>query len=370
MWLGLDDTDSLDGGCTTLVFHKLLEALPCKYGEPRLTRLWPFAKRRTRGNASLSVEIYADKSIIEWLDNYWENNIQCLKGNIAESEHSDRTQYPSDPGMVLFFEQPDADYYWSAVRGEVDFYEGGYQWGGNGRIGAAASCSWRADNVTWEGIAWRDGIRHVNEDALAIVDDMEGTFLCRDPRTKRGLISPRGPCPVMFGVRARSKQVAEQATKLLVEESAPTIGSRVYATNQASGDHLEETFAFTVHDKSILQGGHVILNEEFLAFAESGDLNKLAQWVDIGDEIECLGLRYEGKIHLEAIKVINSTTKQRPMCDCGVRMKSMGVNQGVRCPKCKIKSEVLWVETKRKPIFSGWVQPPVDKRRHLAKTLD
>ena len=28
MWLGIDDTDSLDGGCTTLVFHDLLNALP------------------------------------------------------------------------------------------------------------------------------------------------------------------------------------------------------------------------------------------------------------------------------------------------------------------------------------------------------
>ena len=58
MWLGLDDTDSLLGGCTTLVFHQLLEHLPCKHGEPRLTRLWPFANRRTRGNAALSVELF------------------------------------------------------------------------------------------------------------------------------------------------------------------------------------------------------------------------------------------------------------------------------------------------------------------------
>ena len=47
MWLGIDDTDSLDGGCTTLVFHELLNALPCEHGEPRLTRLWPFAAQRT-----------------------------------------------------------------------------------------------------------------------------------------------------------------------------------------------------------------------------------------------------------------------------------------------------------------------------------
>ena len=90
MWLGLDDTDSLDGGCTTLVFHELLNSLPCEYGEARLTRLWPFADKRTRGNASLSVEIFADDSIVEWLDEYWNKNILPLKGKVAKSEHSQR----------------------------------------------------------------------------------------------------------------------------------------------------------------------------------------------------------------------------------------------------------------------------------------
>ena len=155
MWLGIDDTDSLEGGCTTLVFHELLNALPCDHGEPRLTRLWPFAAQRTRGNASLSVEIYCDDSIVEWLDGYWNENILPLKGKISESDHSERKQYPSDPGMTLFEKQPDEDYYWEAVRGNADFYNGGHQWGGKGRIGAAASCAWRAKTSTWEGIAWR-----------------------------------------------------------------------------------------------------------------------------------------------------------------------------------------------------------------------
>ena len=89
--------------------------------------------------------------------------------------------------------------------------------GRKGRIGAAASCAWRAGTSTWEGIAWRKEERLVSEDALRLVDDLEGTFLCRDPRTKRGLISPRGPCPVMFGVRATTREVASQATEILVQ---------------------------------------------------------------------------------------------------------------------------------------------------------
>jgi|TARA_B100001741_G_scaffold311056_1_gene311475 tRNA(Ile2)-agmatinylcytidine synthase len=369
MWLGLDDTDSLEGGCTTLVFHELLNSLPCDHGEPRLTRLWPFAAQRTRGNASLSVEIYADDSIVEWLDEYWKENILPLKGMKSESTHSQRKQYPSDPGMTLFDEQPSEDYYWKAVRGEVGLLEGGIQWGGNGRIGAAASCAWRPQKATWEGIAWRKGIREVSDEALIIVEKMDETFLCRDPRTNRGLIAPRGPCPVMFGVRATSRETAKKATQILVEGSAETIGNRVFATNQASGDHIESTIKLTIETKEMLQGGHVILNGNCLAFNESGDVNKIAQWLEIGDEIEFLGLQFEGNYHLEAIRVISSSSSKRPMCECGTRMKSMGKGQGVRCPKCKARSDELWSNEERVPPFRGWVQPPADKRRHLAKTL-
>jgi len=369
MWLGIDDTDSLDGGCTTLVFHELLDSLPCEYGQPRLTRLWPFAAQRTRGNASLSVEIYTDDEIIPWLDNYWNTKILPLRGQVSDSEHSERKQYPSDPGMVLFQEQPEEDYYWNAVRGEVTFHDGGKQWGGNGRIGAAASCAWREKNSTWEGIAWRLEERRVDNDVLAKVDQMDGTFLCRDPRTKRGLISPRGPCPVMFGIRATSLDVAKNATELLIEGSAPIIGSRVFKTNQASGDHLETTTTVTVHTKETLNGGHVVINGKYLAFSESGKMNLLAQWMNEGDSFECMGLEYENMIHLEAIKIVDSKNRSRPLCDCGTRMKSMGSEQAVRCPKCKTRKSDSWVEENRPPLFSGWVQPPPDKRRHLAKIL-
>ena len=369
MWLGIDDTDSLEGGCTTLVFHELLNALPCEHGEPRLTRLWPFAAQRTRGNASLSVEIYCDDSIVEWLDGYWNENILPLKGKISESDHSERKQFPSDPGMTLFQKQPDEDYYWEAVRGNADFYNGGHQWGGKGRIGAAASCAWRAKTSTWEGIAWRLQERYVSEDALKLVDDIEGTFLCRDPRTKRGLISPRGPCPVMFGVRATTRDVANQATEILVQNSATTVGSRIFLTNQATGDHIDSIRSSIVETKEILKGGHVIINGKLIAFSESGDVNKLAQWVEIGDEIDWMGLEYEYKFHLEALRITASNRNVRPLCHCGTRMKSMGANQGVRCPKCKEKSNENWTIENREPPISGWAQPPVDKRRHLAKSL-
>ncbi|MDP6869690.1 MAG: DUF1743 domain-containing protein [Candidatus Poseidoniaceae archaeon] len=369
MWLGLDDTDSLSGGCTTLVFHQLLDSLPCGHGEPRLVRLWPFASRRTRGNAALAVEIENYEGIAEWLDEYWNKYILPLKGNISLSEHDSREQFPSDPGMVLFDTQPDPELYWKAVRGEATFIDGGIQWGGHGRIGATAACAWPGNNSTWEGIAWRKGERLVDEGALKIVDGFEGTFLCRDPRTERGLISPRGPCPVMFGVRATTKSVAKKSTQILLEGSSPTTGSRIFQTNQASWDHVSGCSKHTVLRKEMMKGGHIIINDFLLSFREGGPVNLISQFLTEGDEIAVVGMEYERMLHIEAIKVLHSTAKSRPICDCGTRMKSMGQNQGIRCPECKNISSDEWIEVERIPPFEGWVQPDYDSRRHLAGDL-
>ena len=56
--IGLDDTDHPDGGCTTfdlnsLTDHLVSEVPSFREIERRLVRLWPYAERRTRGNAAL-----------------------------------------------------------------------------------------------------------------------------------------------------------------------------------------------------------------------------------------------------------------------------------------------------------------------------
>ena len=56
--VGLDDTDHPDGGCTTYDLNSLSELLRSvlpsyEEVERRLVRLWPYAERRTRGNAAL-----------------------------------------------------------------------------------------------------------------------------------------------------------------------------------------------------------------------------------------------------------------------------------------------------------------------------
>ena len=107
-WLGLDDTDSLAGGCTTAVFHDLLNVMPasCSIGVPRLVRLWPL-RNGERGNAALGVEVHTDdiSGLLHHLMHGGTNHIVQLTGEVEASMVSDRQQSPASPGMVWFADQ-------------------------------------------------------------------------------------------------------------------------------------------------------------------------------------------------------------------------------------------------------------------------
>ena len=389
-WLGLDDTDSLKGGCTTEVLFRLLNDLPddVSFRTPRLVRLWPFAKQRTRGNAAVAVELITENEseLLIHLDKWWQQHVESLKGVLGTSDHSERTQYPADPGMIWTSESmTDEAFYKSAVSSEIELQnvpEVTRYWGGNGRIGATAAVLWPATQCTYEAIAWRsneaEGRRQLDEVALAEVEDLKDTFLCRNPKLGTSLLAPRGNSPVLFGIRSWTKDGAQHALDILEQgnDTEPTKGSLVFQTNQATGDHLEVPVEAYVRSKSILKKGHVVLETTqgtWMAFRQSGHIALLSQWVIKGDLLIGNGLRDEDDVlHLELLKVKKSISEQkRPLCvRCNKSMKSMGKNQGLRCKRCNLTSDRGWVEVERIPPFQNWVQPPPSSRRHLSKPLE
>lgn len=390
-WLGLDDTDSLEGGCTTATFHALLEGLPpgVTAGVPRLVRLWPFAQRRTRGNAALAVELQCDDeaSLMQHLDAWWTEHLEPLDGVFEPSSISERPQSPASPGMIYYSERPNAQYYWEAVRGEVDISSAPLPtkaWGGHGKIGAAAAVSWPGETTTWEAIAWRsteDRIRQrsIDMNALIEIDGWDGVVLSRDPRNGSGLIAPRGRSPVLFGVRGTSFTAAEAACQHLIgaPETESVSAWRVFQTNQASGDHLSGILSLTVNEvviHPVRKHAHVHTDGPTLvSYAEGGPVNSLARWLEPGDSIAVAGLFHpDGRLHVERLKVESWVTRnhERPLCSsCGVRLKSMGKGQGLRCPSCKARTPDRWVDVPILPPFIEWVEPPMDSRRHLARPL-
>jgi len=67
--VGIDDTDSPQGGCTTYVACKLAEKfgkLGAKFVDyPNLLRLNPNVPWKTRGNASVSLRLEVDPGLVE-----------------------------------------------------------------------------------------------------------------------------------------------------------------------------------------------------------------------------------------------------------------------------------------------------------------
>lgn len=390
-WLGLDDTDTLNDGCTTYTLHRLLNALPegVIAGTPSLVRLWPFAEHRTRGNAAVAVQLSTDDEprLLDFLEAYWNEFLAPLRGLVSQGEKL-RPQAPTDPGMVWFSEQPaSSEYYSRAVQTRVTIDEAPTptrKWGGRGCIGATAAVVWPKLLTTWEAIAWRKQERWSGEErnvcdvAIKHVSGLERTFMTRDPTSQRSLISPRGTCPVLFGVRGTSKEAAELAATMLLEAEATEaiIGMRVFQTNQASDDHLNSVLSGTVIGIEVLRRGTTKIQTEsgdWMAFAESGDIKLMAQSMRPGDRIDVYGLEASpGVVHIEKLRITHAMPlKVRPTCKaCNRTMKAMGTNQGVRCPECKAKQSEPWSEIEREVALNTWMQPPIDARRHLARPLE
>ena len=369
---------------------RLLQSLPesVEIGQPRLVRLWPFAHRRTRGNAAVAVELKPrnEDDLIDFLNQYWNNILLPLQGDVEESNHNDRRQYPADPGMVWFSDvEPNDAFYRKGLTEEIQLHElpiATKMWGGHGRIGATLAVHWPCESSTYEAIGWRmDGAvgeRCLDENAIALVDQMDGTFLCRDGRLGTSILAPRGASPVLFGVRTWTMHSARVALETLLhsEGTEQVAGSMIFETNQATNDHLVDIISVKIESIEVLKGGHTLLRSptnRFMAFKESGEIATICQQLRVGDIFECRGMKApDGSIHIEFLRVVHlEPDRTRPLCPtCDKAMTSMGRNQGLRCKKCGFQRDDAWEESFRSLPINEWIQPPPSSRRHLAKPLD
>ncbi|EQD40941.1 protein containing Region of unknown function DUF1743, partial [mine drainage metagenome] len=61
-------------------------------------------------------------------------------------------------------------------------------------------------------------------------------FLCYDPRTRRLLVAPHTPCPILFGLRGRVAAAVLRARPRVRAE--PVERWMLFRTNQGTGDHF------------------------------------------------------------------------------------------------------------------------------------
>ena len=415
--VGIDDTDSTRKGCTTYVAALLvekLEKLGVKFIDyPNLVRLNPNVPWKTRGNGALCLRVQFDK---------------CLLSEIKETvistveEQSDLGSPGTDPGIVFFRRNsPPTEIRLFAKKATtriVDLREATKLIAkfkgealalkeGRGIIGALAAIgeTLQSDH-TYEIIAYRKKEnwgtkRRVDKESIFEMDAATRpcTFNNVDVEKNRVIITPRGPDPILFGIRGETAETVKKAFTL-VRVLEPVDRWVIFRTNQGTDAHLRKmkklsevkpylslvlkgTVSVNPH---MVRGRHVIFQIkdstselDCAAYEPTGSLRNIVRKLILGDRVEVFGgVRSPSETipltmnieKMRIFKLVPQFVYSNPLCSkCGKRLKSMGKNQGFRCEKCGSRYvSSMKVETRvKRDVRRGLYITASRSQRHLTK---
>lgn len=417
MHIGLDDTDSTRRGCTTYIAAVLVEKLG-KIGVefvdyPNLIRLNPNVPWKTRGNGALCLRI-----------KYNENVEEKIKKTVisAVEEFADMHFKGTDPGIVFFkaakVPVPVKAFAKNTVTGIVTLKEAlklirrfgaealGYN-SGRGIIGGLAAVGETLEgDHTYEILAYRMpenyGLkRMVDEESIFKMNVATApyTFNNVDLEKRRVIITPRGPDPILFGIRGETPEIVKKAFGM-VKPLEPVERWVIFRTNQGTDAHLKRVRRLcevkpynpviargvVSANPRIVPRRHVIFTikdetaqVDCAAYEPTGALRKIARELIVGDFVEVYGgVRPASRnlpltINLEKLRILKlapKTVLRNPLCpQCGRRLKSMGKNKGFRCEVCDSRySNLTKIEVKAKrDLKKGLYITSTRSQRHLTK---
>lgn len=417
--IGIDDTDSPRGGCTTYIAARLVErllSLGARFIDyPNLLRLNPNVPWKTRGNGAicLRAEVGAGtegavrRAVVEAVETY--SDFVCPNTNPGVVFHEGEI-----PGELMRFSD-------RVVQGVVTLSEAfelvdkrggsaiGYK-NMRGIIGALAAVGGlQGGDHTYEFLAYRKPencgrTRLIDADSVRLMNERthSSTFNNLDLETGRILITPRGPDPVLYGIRGETAESVYKAGAM-VEPLEPVERWVIFRSNQGTDAHLSSFSKISeiepchpaivegeVAEKpTVIQGGHVIFplrddsgQFDCAAYEPTGGFRDVVLKMIPGDGMRAYGGIREndggrGKtLNLEKLEVLRIAPKVlmvNPDCPtCGTRMESMGRGKGYRCRQCGLRDEHLVkraVEVERE-LGRGLYIPPPRAQRHLTKPLE
>ena len=408
LYIGIDDTDSKKGLCTTYLAAVLGERLAAfsSVQETRLIRLNPNILWKTRGNGAVCLKIET-------------HDLQRVKSETLKTveEFSDLDAEGTNPGVVFYRGvEPELfeSFYLRALREVVTTIDAEelaekngceiYRWkNGRGVIGALAAIGADLREHTFEFIAYRQSeywgtSRNIDSESVRAMDlaTHPMTFNNVDPETSQILVAPSSPCPVLYGIRGKTPEVVEQASKL-VRCSEPIERTALFKTNQGTDAHLVScTISEARPESSVivcgsvlaapktLAGGHVIFsiseNENSIdcaAYEPTGGFRKVVKKLREGDIVKAYGGVRKTRnltVNLEKLEVLELSEcfeKKNPVCPvCTKKMESAGRGQGFRCRKCRTTSERKELTPVERKLKLGLYSVPPRAMRHLSKPID
>lgn len=424
MYVAVDDTDSVNGNCTTFLATEIISVLSDDLdviGYPRLVRLNPSVPWKTRGNGSLVMRFGKGCGKKTLIGNVNGKDIFCFEraGSYEPDEKTiiekitpiikKHNEPDSNPGLVVSRKKPAQSFYWEGVRSVIDKQNvikeieriGAFRYemrNGRGVIGATCGMAWRPRDRTLELLTYRPVERWGTPrtfDPLSIRDmdrTLDTTFNSWEEREQKVAMIPSTPCPVMYGLRGEISRDLMKGKDIIQTE--PIDRWMIFLTNQGTDDHIIHDAKELVPDRSYyvegtvvksehIEGGHVFTEMDTKygritvgAYEPSKEFRYLFDNLSQGDRIGVMGeLRNEPRT-LNAEKVYVTDIAERyekisnPICqECGRTMKSAGKDKRYRCKKCGTSSDEPILKKDTRYVAKGWYEPPVAARRHLSKPL-
>ncbi|MFQ5762192.1 MAG: DUF1743 domain-containing protein [Candidatus Bathyarchaeia archaeon] len=416
--IGIDDTDSLRGGCTTHVAAEVLKRLAVVkvrfLDYPNLVRLNPNIPWKTRGNGAVCLRLEVEQDAVE-----------CVKEEILEYviNNSDTATPGTDPAVVFMAgrvpqvaEEFAKEAMWDVVPFKKAFKvlrltraEAVALKGPRGLIGALAAVGeqLRGDH-TYEAIAYRakenwGHPRRVDASSTMRMDEATAPYTWNnfDEETGRILVTPRGRDPILFGVRGETPEIVARAVNMIIPNE-PVECCVIFRTNQGTDSHLTRATrvaSLRAHRAAVVEGGvasppmtlvggHVFFQlrdqtggVSCAAYEPTGSFRNIVRQLVPVDHVRIYGgVRKASRRHsrtlniekLELVEVKRVTRFMNPLCQsCGKRMTSMGRNQGYRCDNCGFKStSTRRVEVEQpRSLTPGLYLPSPRAHRHLTKPL-
>jgi tRNA(Ile2)-agmatinylcytidine synthase len=416
--IGIDDTDSTKGGCTTYIAARLVETIARMrmrfLDYPNIIRLNPNIPYKTRGNAAVALRLDLSNEACSSVE----------EAVLHEVEQNSQLGQPgTDPAVVFLKAQPSnrvrqfsRKALWDVLRDEDAVRiirssgSSAAAYGTRlGLVGALAAVGQTLDDdYTYELVAYRKRSnwgtpRRVDEDSVKRMDKLTtpNTFNNYDYENHRILITPHGPDPVLLGIRGEDARIVREAFSMVTVRE-PIERWVIFRTNHGTDAHLQnvpqrhpiEPNRPTVlrgivsdHPRRI-SGGHVFFTlrhraRKFncAAFEPTGRLREIAAALLPGDRVTVYGGVKEREpnplltINLEKIRIdelVGAFGLENPTCPrCDKHMKSAGRGQGFRCERCSItlRDSKKRIIKKSRSISPGLYVPATKAHRHLTKPL-
>lgn len=410
--VGIDDTDSNEGMCTTYLTHIIIKQLkqhnivPKDY--PRLIRLNPFARYKTRGNGALSFTVELTS----------ESEVELVERTVLENveKYSMFEGVNTNPGVIFYEGEITTQMREYALGAIYNIYTIEYAEAfakeigarvhkfkkGRGIIGAIASIAIELEDETFECLAYRKKEnygtkRQLDEQSIYLMNEetYPETFDNIDIEGNYTAIEPHTPCPVLYGIRGNTAEIVEKAHKL-VKSYEEIEDYCIFRTNQHTDMHIQENIQIAdmkntscyrircnvTENPHDIEGGHVFFRVsddtgelECAAFEPTKTFRNTVRKLRVGDELVLYGgLNDNHTFNIEKFELVQVAPQYRllnPVCVCGKRMKSAGKNKGYKCPKCsrKIRDSDKIREEIPRQIRPGFYEVPTEARRHLSKPI-